>query len=115
MAHALYMDHSVNGAIVAGLRRRGVNVLTAQEDDHHEAPDSVVIDRAAELGRVVFAQDVDFLIDSDRRQRLGIHFHGVIYAHQTQVPIGRCIEDLQLLVEAEDIENLVNNVIRLPL
>ena len=115
MAHALYMDHSVNGAIVAGLRRRGVNVLTAQEDDHHEAPDSVVIDRATELGRVVFAQDVDFLIDADRRQRLGIHFHGVIYAHQTQVPIGRCIEDLQLLVEAENIENLVNNVIRLPL
>ena len=115
MAHALYMDHRVNGAIVAGLRRRGVNVLTAQEDDHHEAPDSVVIDRATELGRVVFAQDVDFLIDADRRQRLGIYFHGVIYAHQTRVPIGRCIEDLQLLVEAEDIENLVNNVIRLPL
>ena len=109
------MDHCVDGAIIAGLRARGVDVLTAQEDNHHEVDDPLVLNRATELERVVFTQDVDFLRDATRRQRHGIYFHGVIYAHPLEVTIGQCIEDIRLLVEAEDIENLIGRVHYLPM
>ena len=115
MAHALYMDHSVKGAIVRGLRRRGLDVLTAQEDDNNEASDPQVMDRAMELERVVFAQDIDFVIEGERRQAEGIPFYGVIYAHPDKVPIGTCIEDIHILAELEDLDNLKGRVKRLPL
>ena len=109
------MDHSVHGAIVSGLRSQGVDVLTAREDNYHEVADPLVLDRATELDRVLFTQDEDFLIEAVSRQRGGIPFFGVIYAHQERVPIGRCIEDLHSLVELEDLENLVGRVVYLPM
>jgi hypothetical protein len=40
--------------------------------------DPRLLDRAGELGRVLFSQDEDLLIEAARRQREGIHFAGVI-------------------------------------
>ena len=114
MAHAFYMDHSVHGAIVRGLRRRGVDVLTAQEDDYHAMPDPSIIDRATELGRIAFSQDRDFLRDGTRRQREGVPFYGVIYARQDG-PIGTYIEDLHVISELEGLENLHGIVRYLPM
>jgi len=59
-----YMDHNVHGAIVQGLRDRGVDCLTALEDSMAEAADDSILQRAMELNRVVFSQDTDFLIIS---------------------------------------------------
>lgn len=39
MAHALYMDVHVPSAVTEGLRRRGVDVLTSQEDGTRAADD----------------------------------------------------------------------------
>ena len=109
MAHALYMDTCVQSAITNGLRARGVDVLTTQEDGHAETPDPLVLDRAGDLGRVVFTRDADFLREGARRQRAGTRFAGVIYAHQ-RVPIGRCIEVLRTIVETGYEEEVVNSV-----
>ena len=109
MSHALYMDTCVHSAITNGLRARGVDVLTTQEDGHTETPDPLVLDRAGELGRVVYSEDEDFVIEGVRRQRAGIPFAGVIYARQN-VPIGRCIERLQAIAETWAEEEIVNNV-----
>jgi len=46
----LYMDVHVPRAITQGLRLRGVDVLTAQEDDARVLPDPELLDRAAVLG-----------------------------------------------------------------
>jgi hypothetical protein len=43
----LYMDVHVPFAITAGLRLRGVDVLTAQEDGAAELDDDLLLDRAA--------------------------------------------------------------------
>ena len=115
MAHALYMDACVHFAVSNGLRARGVDVLTAQEDGRAETPDPMVLDRAGELGRIVYTEDEDFVREGVRRQRAGIPFSGVIYAHQDRLAVGRRIEDLQLIVEAETEENVVNNVMYLPI
>jgi predicted nuclease of predicted toxin-antitoxin system len=112
---ALYMDENVHRAITGGLRLRGVDILTVQEDGRRRQPDTVVLDRAAELGRPLFSQDVDLLIEAQRRQRAGIPFAGVIYAPQTRVAIGKCVQDLELIAEVSKVGELVNRVVFLPL
>ena len=55
------MDVHVPAAITRGLVLRGVDVLTAQIDDTTELEDPDLLDRATELGRVLFSQDEDLL------------------------------------------------------
>ena len=115
MSVALYMDVHVPRPITRGLRRRGVDVLTAQEDGTTRWEDPELLDRAAELGRVLFSQDEDLLIEAARRQRTSIPFQGVIYAPQLGLSIGQCIEDLELLAKACESTELANRVQYLPL
>jgi hypothetical protein len=111
----LYMDVHIHRAITAGLRLRGVDVLTAQEDGYRTADDDVLLDRATELQRVLFTQDEDLLAEAKQRQVNGISFGGVIYAHQLRVTIGRCVEDLELIAKAGTLEEMLNRVEYLPL
>lgn len=109
------MDEHVPRAITTGLRLRGVDVLTTQDDGRRNAPDSVLLDRASDLRRVLFSQDEDLLAESTRRQREGIPFAGVIYGHQLGITIGNCIRDLELIAKAASLEDIANRVEYLPL
>ncbi|MBC6471594.1 MAG: DUF5615 family PIN-like protein [Hormoscilla sp. GM102CHS1] len=51
MTITLYMDEQVPIGIATGLRRRGVDVLTVQEDGRSGYQDPILLDRATELGR----------------------------------------------------------------
>lgn len=115
MPVAFYMDHHVPHAITLGLRLRGLDVLTAFEDGTSALQDAALLDRAGELGRVLFTRDDDLLAEANSRQRAGIPFHGIVYAHQLRVSIGRCVQDLQIIAEAEGTESLENAIIFLPL
>ncbi len=97
MTIAFYMDVHVQRAITTGLRLRDVDVLTAQEDEHHMADDARLLDRATELQRILFTQDDDLLAEAKRRQMAGIPFAGVIYGHQLRITIGSCIQDMELV------------------
>ncbi len=99
---------------MAGLRRRGIDVLSAYEDGAHEMEDAALLDRAQELGRVLFSRDDDLVREATRHQREGLSFSGVIYAHQRDVSIGRCTLDLYLIAEASEPEELRDRVIFLP-
>jgi hypothetical protein len=48
----LYMDHHVPSAITRGLRHRGIDVLTAEEDQTAQWDDERLLRQATELGRV---------------------------------------------------------------
>lgn len=115
MTIALYMDEHIHKGITDGLRQRGVDVLTVQEDGRTGTADPLVLDRATEVQRVIFTQDQDFLAEANRRQVEGINFAGVIYAHQRLVTIGDCIRDLEIIAKASDPEELANRVQYLPL
>lgn len=115
MTIRLYMDQHVPRAITSGLRIRGVDVLTAQEDGTSDWDDTRLLDRATELGRVLFTQDIDLVIEAAKRQQMGIHFAGVIYAHQLRVSIGKCIQDLEIIAKAGEPEDLENMIVFLPL
>ena len=109
------MDENVPGPVIKGLRTRGVDVMTAQGDIPAGTPDPQVLDRATELGRVLFSQDKDLLREAAWRQRNGQPFVGVIFAAQTEVSIGQCVEDLELLAPAGRPEDFANLVRYLPL
>jgi uncharacterized protein with PIN domain len=115
MTVGLYMDVHVHRAITTGLRLRGVDVLTAQEDGYRRAVDDVLLDRATELQRVLFTQDEDLLAEAKRRQMQSVPFAGVIYAHQLRITIGRCVQDLELIASAAYPEEMANRVEYLPL
>jgi hypothetical protein len=109
------MDHHVPRAITNGLRLREVDVLTAHEDGTSDLQDSALLDRAAELDRVLFTQDDDLLVEATQRQQRRQSFSGVIYAHQLRVSIGGCIRDLELVARAGEPEDMVAQGLFLPL
>ncbi len=115
MSLRLYMDHQVPLAITQGLRLRGIDVLTALEDGTREMDDSLLLDRAGELGRIFFTRDKDLLKEAAQRQREGKFFMGIIYAHQLRVSIGTCIDNLEIIMKASSPKELANQVIHLPL
>jgi predicted nuclease of predicted toxin-antitoxin system len=106
----LYVDVHVRRAITEGLRLRGVDVLTAQEDGASRLSDPDLLDRAMALGRVLFSQDKDLLREAARRQRSGEPFAGIIYAHQFRASIGRCINDLELIAQASELKEYMNRL-----
>jgi dihydroxyacetone kinase-like predicted kinase len=110
-----YMDENVHGAITKALRQRNVNVLRVQEDGYMAYPDPEIVDRATALVRVLFSQDEDLLREATLRQRQGMAFSGVIYAHRAHVSIGQCVEDLDYLAQAGTPEDFTNCVYYLPL
>ena len=114
MPLALYMDVHVPRAVTNGLRRRGVDVLTAQQDNAATLNDSQLLDRATVLNRPLYTQDDDLLAEAHRRQTEGASFAGVIYSHQLHSPIGRCVNDLEIIAKSCDIGDLINRIEFIP-
>jgi Domain of unknown function (DUF5615) len=115
MPRVFYMDVHVPSAVTAGLRLRGVEVLTSQEDGTQESDDEAILRRATELGFVLFTQDDDLLAIASRQQQRSQEFSGVVYCHQLGCGIGGIIEDLELLACCADADELHNRVVYLPL
>ena len=109
------MDVHVHRAITDGLRLASVDVLTAQEDGYARATDSDLLDRATTLGRILFSQDEDLLVEAHYRQENGISFAGVIYGHQQKVTIGGCVRDIELIAKVYNLNDMLNWVQYLPL
>lgn len=115
MSVGLYMDVHVRRAVTEALQEREVDVLTSQADSTTELEDPDLLDRATELGRVLFSQDADLLAEATRRQRSGIPFAGVVYAHQLYVTVGQCVRDLEVIAKAGEPAEFENRVQFLPL
>lgn len=60
MSLALYFDQHVPGPVARGLRSRGVDVLTADEDGNRDMEDELLLTGATLLGRVLMSNDADF-------------------------------------------------------
>lgn len=89
-----YFDHNVPRSLSEGLRYKGIEVVTAFKDGHHEVPYRNLLERATALQLPLFTMDDDLLVEAATRQAQGIPFSGVIYQHQLKAQIGQCVEDL---------------------
>jgi hypothetical protein len=114
MPVGLYMDVHIPRAIANGLRRLDVDVLTAQGDGTTTLAAPALLDRATQLGRALYSQDDDLLTEARRRIVEDEPFAGVIYSHQLNSPIGRCIQDLEIIAKASDPEDLASQIIFIP-
>jgi hypothetical protein len=63
----------------------------------------------------LFSQDNDLLREATTRQRNGVPFGGVVYAHQLAITVGQTIRDLDLLTKVYEPEDIENRVEYLPL
>jgi hypothetical protein len=111
----LYMDHHVPSAVTEGLRRRGVDVLTAFEDGRAEASDEAILECATAQGRSVFTHDEDFLAIAARWQEAARQFAGIVFASQGSMTIGETIEWLELIAKASEPEHMLNGIQFVPL
>jgi len=102
MPARFYMDVHVPWAITDQLRRRGVDVLTANEDGATELEDPDLLLRARELNRVTFTQDILFKALAEDWQRQGRDFSGLLFGHQLGGTIGQYVEDLELIAKASE-------------
>jgi hypothetical protein len=110
----LYIDVHVKAAITAGLRRRGIDVVTAQEDEGTHLEDTALLDRATAMQRVLFSQDDDLLAVARARQTAGVFFAGLIYGHQLAATVGKHVLDLEVVCQVLDPEDMANRIEYLP-
>jgi predicted nuclease of predicted toxin-antitoxin system len=92
-----YMDVHVPGAITEGLRRRGVEVITAQEDGSRRLSDKTLLERATQMDYVLVSADEDFTVIAANWQGRGIYFSGVIRLTQDLTIVGLYVRELELL------------------
>ncbi len=87
----LYTDEHILRALVTGLRRRGVEVVTYQEAGMLSVADETHLQLATRQRRTALTQDEDFL----RLHASGFPDQGIIYSHR-QTPIGQVIRKTML-------------------
>jgi len=110
-----YMDVHVPEPIVEQLRHRGVDVLTAIADGARELSDEELLERARELGRVVFTQDIGFRVLAQDWQRRGRPFAGLLFGRQLGGTIGQFVRDLELIALSSEPDEWLNIVEYVPL
>ena len=115
MSVALYMDAHVHSAVTEQLRRRGVDVLTAQDDGSDNLDDEALLSRSTFLGRVMFTFDIRFKARAEDWQRQRKPFGGLVWGHPMRLTIGQIVLDLELIAKATDPTDWQNVVERLPL
>ena len=108
------MDVHVPQPITEQLRRRGVDVLTAIEDNAKEFPDDVLLEHCFQLQRVLFTQDIRFKALAEDWQRRGRPFAGLIFGHQLGGTIGQYVRDLELIAQASEMDDWLNTIEYLP-
>jgi hypothetical protein len=115
MAVALYMDVHVHAAVTEQLRRRGVDVVTAQEDNSAALADADLLHRSTALARLLFTYDIRFKALAEDLQRQGSPFAGLVWAHPMRLTIGQMVVDLELIAKATEPADWQNTVDQLPL
>lgn len=110
MALRIYTDEDVPGAIVAGLRRRGVDARSARDVGNLGFADEEHLTYATREKLVLFTHDDDYLRIASEWRSGGKDHTGIIFAPQTRYGIGECIYrlmDYATILDPEDMRNCV--------
>ena len=115
MSVSLYLDENVPRAVAVGLRLRGVDVTTAQDDGRGGLADPLLLDRATELGASPSSRRMRIFWPKHRGARRQAFRFRESSTHQLYVTIGDCVRDLHLIAEAMHPDEVANRVEFLPL
>jgi hypothetical protein len=97
-----YLDEHVDLDVARALRRRGVDVVTAQEAGQRATDDEILLRTATADSRVFVSQDADVL----RLISQGEPHAGIAYAPQG-TPVGDLIRGLMLIYDVLGAEEMV--------
>jgi len=86
-----FADQHVHSATVAGLRRRGMDVTTAQQRGQCGVDDEILLAGATADGRLLLTYDTDFLRIHAEWLQSGKTHAGIVFWHGNQLPIGEAI------------------------
>ena len=106
----IYTNESVDVAIAEGLRRRGVDAISARDSDNLGLSDEEQLIYAAKEKVTIFTHDTDFLQVAARWMVEGRTHPGIIYCHQKNYPIGGCIRQLRMLTAVLTSEDMINHI-----
>lgn len=115
MAVPIMVDVHIPRSITLGLRLRGVDVLTAQEDGSHRLDDEALLARATSLSRTLVTSDRHFLGIARRWVLQGRVFAGIVYVPALRVSIGRAVADIEVIARAAESNELASRIEFLPL
>ena len=110
-------DVNFNNDILRGVHRRNkaIDLVRAQDEGLSEAIDPIVLEWAAQAGRLVLTHDVSTMTRyAYDRVRVGQPMPGIVEASR-EVPIGKAIEDILILAECSREGEWEGQVIYLPL
>jgi predicted nuclease of predicted toxin-antitoxin system len=91
-------DENIHPDVVAGLRSRGRNVLTAKELGLGGRPDAEILARALILGRVVLTHDSDFGMLAIAR---GAPYTGIVILRPGHIAAEFVLAVIQAVAEAD--------------
>ena len=106
----IYTNESVKVAIAEGLRRRGVDALSARDVGNLGLSDEEQLTFARDNKTAIFTHDVDFLKIAYKWGQEGKTHYGIIYSHQKDYKIGECIQRLKLLTTLLSAEDMINHI-----
>lgn len=96
----------MNVAIVEGLKRRGVDTISARDMGKLGLTDEEQFEVATEIGAVILTHDADFLRLAIKRQH-----SGVVFVHRQKYSVGECIRRLKSLAETKSTRDMANKVL----
>ncbi|MEQ9320124.1 MAG: DUF5615 family PIN-like protein [Polyangiaceae bacterium] len=105
MALRLHPDECVDARIVAGVRRRNVDISSALDMDMLGASDERHLQHARDAGRVIVTSDVDFLRMAAELADEGGSHPGVLFL-TAGVSVGEAVRAIVLLAEILDPEDM---------
>jgi hypothetical protein len=113
----LALDENFNYRLIQRLRQYlpGLDVVRVQDAGMAGASDPVVLEWAAQEGRILFTHDVSTMVPAAHaRVAEGLPMPGVFMVHWT-APLDRAVEDLRTLVECSFEGEWENRVEYVPL
>ena len=105
-----YADVHVVFAIVQALRRRGMDVVTAQDRGRQEADDAGLLAEALADQRVMLTNDTDFLVFAARCSARGETFAPIYFWPQQGRPIGEIVRRILRHASMEDYRSACSRV-----
>jgi len=101
----IYADENIEQAIVEGLRRRGVKIVSAGELGYIGGSDDFHLRKASEMNAVILTHDNDYLIIAEK-----FDHNGIIFAHSKNVSIGQCVRGVELIANILTDKDMKNHV-----
>ena len=94
---AYYMDENMLWVITNGVRDRGIDVLTVQEDGLSGLDDQEIFKRSITLERVLVSFDQDLITEAQQYQAIRAHFKGLIFIQLHKASLGKFITEFELI------------------